>query len=203
MVKTYISAVSLQGKNDLLKVIYNPVGFELLNNRKTSFPIIPVIADSYSKGDDVKVIVVRTDNQDTPDNYEILVQELENLGVNKKDIKELIIESSQSKSIGINLLMNLLDEIPDDSLVYADITFGTKPMSAMLLYAMNFIEKIKDSEVEGVYYGEIPRVNGKPIYEEAKIYDLTEFKNLSDLIDVLKGLDVSDIRKSINELFNI
>ena len=68
---------------------------------------------------------------------------------------------------------------------------------------MSFIEKIKDAEVNGIYYGELPRKNRVSDWERAKLYDLTAFKHLSDVIEQLKGLEVPDIRAALKTLIDM
>lgn len=203
MVKTYITMISLQGQGDLLKVRYNPSGFELKNNRETSFPIIPIIAESYESGEEIKVIAIRSDNTDTPDNYKIFLDELAALGIPEEQVREISVMENQSRALGVKLLLTILDEIPTDSIVYADITFGTKPMSGLLLSAMSFIEKIKDTEVEGIYYGEIPRENKMPVIEKAALYDLTAYKLIGDMVDCLNGLDVPDPQEALHRIMDL
>ena len=198
MKKTYITNISLQAKGDLLKLLYEPQGFCLRNNRKTSFPIIPVIADHQEKGDEVKVLAVRPDNADTPDNYAAFLSELSALGIQEDQVKVISVAENQSHSVSIDLLLRILEEVPEETLIYGDITFGTKPMSAILLYAMSFIEKIKNCQVDGIYYGEIRRQNGKAL--EAFIYDLTAFNLLGDVIDQMKGLGIQEIQGALRKL---
>ena len=201
MKKTYITNVSLQGKGDLLKISYEPKGFAMKNNRKTSFPIIPVIAENQEDGDEVKILVVRSNNTDTPDNYAVLLGELAELGIREDQVREITIPEDQSDSVNLKLLMTILEEIPEDSMVYGDITFGTKPMSAILLYAMSFVEKVKDCEVGGIYYGEVKRANREVI--GAALYDLMVFKLLGDMIDELKDLEIYGMQEALNRLLKL
>lgn len=202
MKKTFITNISLQGKGDLLKVFYEPQGFEMRENRETSFPIVPVIAMQQEEGDEVTVLAVRPANEDTPDNYAVFLEELKGLGIEKKQVKEIPVAECQSDNISLGLLMRLLREVPEDSLVYGDITFGTKPMSAILLYAMRFVEKVKNCEVDGIYYGEIRRVKGQ-MSGTASLYDLTTFKLLGDVIDHMKELEIHDIESMLNRMLQL
>ena len=203
MKRTYVTAISLQGRGGLEKGIYQPDGFMLSKNVETSFPIIPVIGSTMGNSEDVKIIVLRTENNDVKDNYEAFVNEVEALGIAKESIKEISIEENQNKVIGITTLVHVLEEIPEDSLVYADITFGTKPMSAIILYAMNCIESLKDTEVEGIFYGELPREGGKSNWERAKLYDLTAYKYLADVVEQLKVFEVSDPTAALKTLMDM
>lgn len=198
MRKTYITNVSLQAKKELLKVLYEPSGFKLENNRESSFPIIPVIAAHQEEGDEITVLAVRPDNADTPDNYAALLGELSEFGIREEKVTVISVPENQSDSVSLDLLMRIIEKIPEESLVYGDITFGTKPMSAILLYAMSFIEKIKSCEVDGIYYGEIRREGGK--ISGASIYDLTVFNLLGDVIDQMRGLGIQEMQEALKKI---
>ncbi|MCM1101239.1 MAG: hypothetical protein NC079_05395 [Clostridium sp.] len=197
MRKTYITNISLQAKGDLLKLLYEPNGFVLEHNRETGFPIIPVIAEHQEQGDEVTVLAVRTNNADTPDNYKAFVNELAELGIGEDAVKVITMVEDQSGALDLKLLARIIEEIPDESLVYGDITFGTKPMSAILLYALNFIPKIKNCDVDGIYYGEIRREGGKMTH--AFLYDLTIFHLLGDVIDQMQGLGIGEMQGALKK----
>lgn len=198
MKKTFITNISLQSNRDLLKSLYQPMGFELIKNRETSFPIIPIIAENLDPGDEIKILAVRSDNLDTPDNYAVFLGELSELGIQEGQVTEISTAENQSDSVNLNLLLRILDEIPDESMVYGDITFGTKPMSAILLYAMSFIEKMKNCEVEGIYYGEVKREKGK--MTGMVLYDLTVFKLLGDVIEQMKYLGIHNMKRALDNM---
>lgn len=198
MKKMYITNISLQGKGELLKFLYEPSDFEMKNNRETSFPIIPVIASRQEKGDEIKVLAIRSNHAGTPDNYAVFLQELNTLGISEEQVKEINIEENQGSSENLKLLMTVLEEIPEESLVYGDITYGTKPMAAILLYAMSFAEKMRKCEVDGIYYGEIRRED--KIVTGALLYDLTALKLLGDLIDEMKDMGIHGMREVIDGL---
>lgn len=99
------------------------------------------------------------------------------------------------------MLLNILEEIPEESLVYGDITYGTKPMAAILLYAMSFAEKMKDCEVDGIYYGEIRREDKE--VTGAILYDLTVLKLLGDLIEEMKDVGIQEMRETISRLIGL
>ena len=126
------------------------------------------------------------------------LEELAGLGIGGDQVEEISVEENQSESVSLTLMMKILEEIPDDSIIYADISFGTKPMSAILLYAMSFVEKMKNCEVDGIYYGEIQRRDGK--VADTGFYDLTMFKLLGNVIDQMKNLGISDMQAALNKL---
>lgn len=203
MKKIFITAISLQGKKDLEKGIYAPDGFNLCQNIETSFPIIPIIKENAGRLEDVKIIALRTENEDVKDNYAEFVNEVKALNIKEEQIVDIPVEENQNKVIGLSTLIRIIDEISEDSLVYGDITFGTKPMSAIILYAMSFVEKLKDVEVEQIVYGELPREKGESKWERAKLYDLTAYKYLSDVIEQLNALDISNPREALKKLIDM
>lgn len=203
MKQTFITAISLQGAKGLEKGLYQPDGFFLEENIETSFPIIPIIKEQMRKKENAQIIVLRTENNDVKDNYQAFLSEVNDLGIDEAQVTPISIVENQSKAMGIATLIRIIDAIPEDSLVFADITFGTKPMSAIILYAMNFIEKLKDAEVDGIYYGELPREKGVSVWERAKLYDLTAFKYLQGVIESLNGLEVSDPTSVLKRLIEV
>ena len=201
MKKTFITNISLQGKGELKRYLYEPNGFQMDGNRETSFPIIPVIASEQEEGDEIKVLAVCSNHAGTSDNYMVFLEELETLGIQRKCVKEIAVAEDQSSSESLKLLLYILEEIPEESLVYGDITYGTKPMSAILLYAMSFAEKMKDCEVDGIYYGELRRENEK--VKGAILYDLTVLKLLGDLIEEMKNVGIQEMRETISRLIGL
>lgn len=199
MIRTYITTVSLQYEEDLKKVLYQPQDFKLEKNVETRFPIIPIIANEMKEGGEEKVIAIMPKSADTPQNFVRFLEELETLGISKEQV--VVVESEEV--VGLKLLLEIIDEIPEDSVVSADITFGTKLISAIVLYAMNLIEKMKDSEVQGIYYGNLPRANKQPLYEKAGIYNITSFKILTDMVENLNALEISNPREAIKKILDI
>lgn len=201
MKKIFITNISLQGKRELQRLSYEPKDFQLDRNRETSFPIIPVIASKQEEGDEIKILAVRSNHAGTPDNYMVFLEELDKLGIKKEQVEEIAITEDQSSPESLKLLLNILEEIPEESLVYGDITYGTKPMAAILLYAMSFAEKMKDCEVDGIYYGEIRREDKE--VTGAILYDLTVLKLLGDLIEEMKNVGIQEMRKTISRLIGL
>lgn len=202
MKRVFVTSISLQGRGDLKKVVYHPVDFSLKKEMKTSFPIISIIAREIDNTniENIEVIAIRAEHNDTRDNFQVFLEELRELGIKEDQVVEHVITGNQGKKDSIRMLLTLLDIISDDSIVFGDITYNTKPMSAMILYAMQLVEKMKDVEVEGIFYGEIPRTGGVSDDENAKLYDLTSFKYLLDVVLELESLGVSDIRQTIERM---
>lgn len=200
MKRTFVTAISLQPHNNLRKVFYEPQEFSLSGNRDTCYPIIPIINEFKGEDpDDVEIIAILPHTENAIKNYETFKEEIREINLDPEKIRLVEMGDKPDKRESVKLLLKLLDEIPEDSIVYADITYNTKPMSAMVVYAMEFIEKMKDTEVAGIYYGELARdYYGKVI--GTYLYEITVFKQLSDVLQQLEILGVKDIRSALGRV---
>jgi CRISPR-associated protein (cas_TM1812) len=162
---------------------------------------VPIIAEYMGeRKEDVCVIAILPEGKDAAENFQTFKNELQEIGLTAENVTGLSLEGKSNGKNGIKLLLQLLDAIPDDTLVYSDITYNTKPMSAMVLCAMNLVEKVKDAEVAGIYYGEIPRIGGKAVPEKAALCDITQFKTLLDITNYMEQLEIADIRSALEYL---
>lgn len=195
--------MSLQARNDLGRVLYHPQGFALTENRETRFPIIPVIAENLKEEDPVKVIVLRTVNEDTQDNLSFFYEELNELGIAQSQVQVIETKENQNRMTQVEMLLDLIEAVDGGSLAYLDITFGTKPMAALLLYAASFARKMKDVQIGGIYYGEIPRKGGKPVAGAESLYDMTYFIHLGDMINDLDEIGCENPEQMLRMLLGL
>ncbi len=198
----FITVISLQARNGLEKLVYHPVGFQFLEKeRETSFPIVPVIAEHLDRKEEIEVIAVRFKNQDVADNYQYFLGELKELGIGEEQIKVVEMPENQNNDTIEQVFMDLIRAIPNHSEIRACVTFGTKPISVVITTALSLIDKLlSDVEVDGIYYGEIPRVDGKAKKEEAKIYDMSILMELGGVINQLYEMDFNDPLSSLEQL---
>ena len=162
---------------------------------------MPIIAEYMGdRKAEVCVIAILPEGKDAAENFQTFKNELQEIGLTDENVIGLSLEGKSNGKNGIKLLLQLLDAIPDDTLVYSDITYNTKPMTAMVLCAMNLVEKVKDAEVAGIYYGEIPRIGGKAVPEKAALCDITQFKTLLDITNYMEQLEIEDIRSALEYL---
>ena len=180
MLKTYITAVPLQGRQGLKKVVYqSDASSELLETR---FPIIQVIHDTLREGDTAKVLVIRQKNDDTAENYKFLLEELAEQGIPETQVQQIALPENQNPETMVSLCRDLVDAIPQITRAYACITFGTKPISVITMTALSCAESTHtELEVGGIHYGEIRRNNGQ--FEGARLYDMTAVYHLSGLVN--------------------
>lgn len=200
MKRIFITSIPLQSRAGLKKVIYEPRNFSIGENKETSFPIIPIIRQYMAVPEHCGIITVRTENDDTQTNYGKFVEELAELGIEENQVTNIILKEDQ-KEVEKKALMRIVDAIPEDSIAYADITFGTKTMSAAVLYAMSVVEYLKDVETGGIFYGEIQRADGE--MKGAYLYENTGYKRVMDFLISMDKLGVAERRKALEMIFNV
>ena len=137
--KTFLTAISMQGT--LTEGIYEPVGFTLDQNRMTAFPIIPIIAQERAENpeDDFTILAVVPKNSDTAQNYQKFLAELAALGIGKDAVRKIEIREDQSEIVGLAMFADILKQTPDDTDVYACVTYGTKVVSLLMAFSLIFI----------------------------------------------------------------
>ena len=176
MLKTYVTAVPLQGSRGMEKALYHnadarqPV-------RPTQFPIVQILRDTLTPQDMAKVIAVMLDNPDTRRNLNSLQEELSPFGVEQVQI--LALPEVQDSRTMTHLCCRLTDAIPQNSDVYACITYGTKPLALAMTAALARAETARGAKAAGLYYGELQRRDGK-FTGEAHLYNELPLLRLAD-----------------------
>lgn len=205
MKRVFITTIPLQGARNLESMEYIPVGFSFHRERReTCFPIIPVIAEQMEQNDEIRILVIQPTNCDTAKNYQLFLSELRGLGLEESCITAIHIPENQNMETEASLLMQLVDAIPNHSIVNACVTFGTKPVSIIVIYALTFLRKlISDVEVEGIYYGEVLRVDGRIAGRKGKIYNLIGMLMIGNIIDQLNLLGIDNPKQSLKRLLDL
>lgn len=203
--KTFITAISMQGT--LKQGVYEPVNFTLADNRKTAFPIIPVIADHLACADEdekdyYQIIAIVVKNADTDRNYQLFLAELEELGVPESKVKKIEVEENPSEIMGLKVILRILEHVPESGDVYACITYGTKVISTMITFSLMFLEKLKvNCVVEGMYYGELVRENNEEIGR--RLHNLVNYLLLGNIVDHIKEMKVTDADEFFRDVLGV
>lgn len=200
--RTFITSIPLQIKGKLYSVVYEPIGFEMEGRKKTAFPIIPIIEQEMGKSIDGKdeVVVLKLENPAVENNYKLFLEELAELGILEEQVKTIIVPMEQTTDNGIRMILDILENVSDDSDVYACVTFGTKVMSTLETFALIFLEKLKvNCRIQGMFYGEIRwRDSGDP--EEGWLYNLTSNLRLNRIVDRIQSLEMADAERFFREI---
>ena len=197
--KTFITAIPFQGKdrdgNDGLKEThYQPDGCPELEYGKTRFPIVPVIANSVKKDDNVRIICILTDGENFKHNYDTyFVPEITDLqkeiGFRFNQVEIIDVSDTENIDTHLKLFTDIISVIKDNEDLYACITYGTKPTPVVLSMALNYAYKLKkNTTVERIVYGRFLHFNKELNKTEGYLYDTTPLFYMDSIVNKLSEI---------------
>ena len=201
--KKYYTAISQQPEKSLKLIHYqNPGQSPVLEYGETHFPIIPLIANTAESGETVKIIAVKPAYTTTDYCLKVFQEELKAVSEKTGFSYELeVIDTPQSEVIGnhLDLFTKLVDSSSDGDQIYADITFGTKPIPMLMLMFMNFAYRCrKDTEIEAVIYGALNHEE-----KTASLYDVTALFFMNSVVNQFDSEQISDPAAVIRKLIDL
>ena len=161
--KVYLTVVPLGSNIRLSAPIADfPIechGFSMNLHRDIAFPISELMASTVQPEDDVMVICVRQTNDDpfADANYTLLEKEIKDISPKAKLIS-ICMKETQNPDNLFGLFADLLQAFPEECWCYADLTFGSKPMSLVLFQFLNCIHQLSNkAEIIQLIYREVQR----------------------------------------------
>lgn len=195
-------------KKNMKAMVYANTGNTNFNySKEVIFPINAILAESLKKNDDVRVILLRTLDKagNSGKNSGLFMQELDAINSEigaKISYETLDSEFKETKDIHEKRLQNMLDKIEEHTEIYADITYGPKPLPMILMCVLSFAEKFLNCDVKSVVYGKVDfDDNNKPCNPE--LYDVTSLYYLNNLTSSMVADNGKDARQSLNEFFSL
>lgn len=207
IMKRFIAVVALQEKA-YNKVVYEATDCpEEMAYGATRLPILPVLNASVEEGETIEVILIAAKNEKL--NQLVKVQkengEVELKTAFERNLdwtREEILDWAASKKVHVlglenpiikdepatmTALMELFKDLinrvetnwSSEDLFYADVTFGQKPMSIVLLYLLRYIRAIKKNVIDHIVYGQIYwrakiQEDGKPVQTTEYIFKIKD-----------------------------
>ena len=201
--KKYYTTISQQPETSLKLIHYqNPGQSPVLEYGETHFPIIPLIANTAESGETVKIIAVKPAYATTDYCLKVFQEELKTVSEKIGFSYELeIIDTPQSEVIGNHLALfsSLVDSTADGDRLYADITFGTKPIPMTMLMFMNFAYRCrKDTEIEHIVYGAVNHEE-----KSASLYEVTALFYMNSVVNQFDSKQISDPAAVIRKLIDM
>ena len=209
--KKFITNIPLQKEESFHRHIYQAVGNSLLQmDEPTGFPIIPAINAYTEPGDSIRVISMMSVNDDTTRNHRFLQEELDALcrrkGISCPGRVEIVAApEDQQVSSELRAFRRLIDFVEDNDELTACITYGTKPMSMVVLSAMRYAYRLhKNATLRCIVYGEIDRRNSRNWEDwQAYIYDETALIQMDEITWMLARTGSEDPKRSIDLLLSM
>ena len=174
---------------------------------KVIFPLNAVLAEKLHRGDEVKVVLLKTQTGRSEENARLFQQELDaiNAGIGAKILYEAIdtdfVETKQNHE---KRLRAMLSKIEEGAEIYADITFGPKPLPLVMMCVLSFAEKFFDADVKKIVYGKVDFVrhdDGKNYPENPELYDITSLYYLNNLMGAMEAKDGEDALRALDAFF--
>ena len=199
MKRIYFTAIPLQSNFILEPCVPEPVNFKLQDTSLRRFPIIRIMSQTMQPGDEAVLVIVRQKNSEHNPNYDAILEELKGLHLEHVEVKDLSLEESQDRNVVVGMFRSMLDVLEDNCCYYACLTFGTKIWPLVLTSVFNYAEKVlEDTHIEGVYYQEALRENGKIVRH--RLYDMSVLFALNSVVDMMAEDDVINKESAIRTL---
>lgn len=198
--KKFIFTVPRQKSENLYKAVYKSANStKLENNISARFPLIPVI-DSYCEKNDIIEIIalIASQKDDICEAHDICEENLNLFSIDlneicapkgiKYTIKKIIVPFNETLETHLATYYNLIKEIEDNDTIFADITYGSKPIPIVEMMALGFCTKNKNNVmVECLCYGEMDHNTN-----EKRLFDVTSLFYLNEISDMLSKTNISN-----------
>ena len=191
--KKFFLVTSQLSKDKLTQQSYEPADNPDLAYGSVHFPAIPLVNAHIKRGDDIKVITVTYDTPNCHRNLELLNNELAQVcsdnGVTY-ELESIEVPFDDSIKAILNVYQQLISRVEDGDDLFADITYGSKPMPIVLTMALQYAYRTKENVSIGcVTYGQISHHKET---QDAKIYDVTALVQLDEIVSLMADGNVSD-----------
>ena len=178
-----------------------------VSEEKFRYPLNAYLQKNITSGEEAKIVLIA--KKDSFNRYEQNVVDFTNEvnDINKSigakiEIKVLVTDFSFEKGVHHDLLDAIVDEIEEDSVITADITFGPKDVPIVTFAALNFAEKYLNCEVNRILYGKADfNEFGKPVNN--MIWDLSTTYYINSISNKINCEDPKKARMVLKKLLSI
>lgn len=175
------------------------------------FPINAVLAKSMTKNDVITVVLIKKlDLEGNGDvNAGAFMKELNTINRNiGADINYRIIDTpfEEDRDTHEKLLREMIEEVKEKSLIYADITYGPKSLPIIVFSVLNFAEKFFNCEIRNIVYGKvdfITKENGESEPSNPILCDMTPLYYLNSVTNSMECKTGQDAKRILDNLLNI
>lgn len=199
--KNFLCTIPQQPEKSLKKTKYaNPCGNPVLEcTEEVSFPVLVLIKNAVANGEKIRITTVKQEHENCNVNEKTFAAELKAL---KKEIGfeyELeTISTPFSETIDDHLALfgKLIDTVKDDDELYADITYGTKPIPMVFLMMLTYAYRFRNTFIENIIYGQFDHDTNI-----SSLYDVTALFYMNSTINTMN--DSSDPKKFIKAILDL
>ena len=207
--KVVIITIPMRHPDKIEPIVYPVDGNKAVEYEKpVRCPLNGILAKTLKKDDPVKVIYIMTtgENSKCEQNKQNFMEELEVINAETGAVLSydtVEIDFLPTKQTYNKLLTDLTQKIPENSEIYADITFGFKPEILSLFCALRFVEEFLNALVHYIVYGKAEFNPKTEQIEHPRLFDITSLYYLFKLIGSIGTTDAKTASKVLNDFFNI
>lgn len=198
--------VTLPLKKNLKKCVYPVDGNALLEIKEPiQFAATAALANSLKADDEVKVLLLETKGGENAgsDNAKLFEEELDHFNKVGAKITYKILPSAfdMSKTNFQFMFKAILKELEHDAEIYADTTYGPKPLAFLLFTVCQFAEKFFDCSIGYIVYSKVEFKNNEIVEGSPMIYDITPLYLMQNFTNMIETSSSERAIETINALF--
>ena len=196
--KRFVTIIPLQNPRKLYDIRYDSFDNEemLTSQLETRCPILIPIDTLVEKGEEIAVTAICIGRKYVPENYRHFRSALSALAAEKgfivpeDNVTVINMDDSEDEATHMKLFKEMSHHLVENEgeTIYADMTYGTKPMPMIILMALTYAHKFGcNSNVKAIIYGSYD-INSR----KNMVYDVTSLFYMNSAVNNMANLNVSD-----------
>ena len=205
--KKFITVIPLQVRGQLASYRYRAVGNRRLEMEEaTSFPILTAVCGYLQPGEQAQVIALTAGTEDGERNLAQLREQLEDLcrrrGLTAPQIVRIPLGAGDEVAVHVETFQRLIDAVADDDELFACLTYGTKPLSQVVMMAVQYAYRVKrNASIACIVYGSVDRSQSRnPEDWTGAVYDETALVQLDEIVRLLAERGAANPRETIRQI---
>lgn len=204
MKKIVFATLPLRG--NLTKCLYPVAGNAMIEiHEPTYFAATSALAGTLKADDEVKVILLETEGGENAgkENAKLFEEELNRFNAAGAKINYEIFTSTfdPSKANLQHIYKTLIKKLEHGAEIYADITYGPKPLAFFLFTVFQFAEKFFNCSVGNIVYSKVEFRKNEIIPGSEMIYDVTPLYLMNSLANLIEASSSERAIKAVETLF--
>ena len=193
-------------KNDMKKRIYPVDGNALIEVKEPIYYAVnSALANTMKADDEVKVLLLETKGGENAgeENAKLFKEELKHFNkVGAKISYETLSNAFDPSKTNFKFMFKaLIKELEQGAEIYADVTFGPKPLAFLLFTVFQFAEKFFDCSIGNIVYSKVEFKKGEIIPGSEMIYDITPLYLMNSFTNMIETSSSDRAIKAVEALF--
>lgn len=217
MKKTVLTCMLLQEMKDAAYSARQPeIHVDTKYEKPVYFPVNAFLANQLEPQDELTIIALKFNDEVNPDNqqnfqrnWSLFKAELD--AINREigaTIQYQLVETDfrETKDVFTERFLDIFKVLQQDSTIYADITFGPKTATLLLMNLLGFAEQFCGADIESIIYGKVSMVHnqelGRSVATDGKVMDVSSLYYLTALTGAIKAKTPEEALQVLKEFFS-